>query len=68
MSVSMSDAKIKELFKQAFLELLEERREELYDLFAEVMEDLALANAIQEGAATESVSREAIFEVLEGAG
>ena len=67
MSMSMSDVKIKELFKQAFLELLEERREELYDLFYEVIEDLALANAIREGASTENISRAAVFDVLEGA-
>ena len=37
-TVSMSDAEIKELFKQAFLELLEERQDVLYDLFAEFVD------------------------------
>jgi len=66
-SLSMSDVQIKELFKQALLELLEERRDVIYDLFAEVIEDMALANAIREGESTETVSRAKVFEALEGA-
>ena len=66
-TVSMSDAEIKELFKQAFLELLEERQDVLYDLFAEVIEDLALANAIREGESTETVGRTEVMQALEGA-
>jgi hypothetical protein len=66
-SVSMSDAEIKELFKQAFLELLEERQDVLYDLFAEVIEDFALANAIREGESTEAVGKAEVMKLLEGA-
>ena len=40
---------LKEVFKQAFAELLQERRDLLYDVFTEVLEDIALANAIKEG-------------------
>ena len=66
-TVSMSDAEIKELFKQAFLELLEERQDVLYDLFAEVIEDFALVNAIREGESTEIVGKAEIVRMLEGA-
>ena len=65
--VDVRDREIKELFKQAFLELLEERRDMLYDLFAEVIEDLALANAIREGEPTETVSKAEVMQILEGA-
>ena len=41
------------MFKQAFAELLQERRDLLYDVFIEVLEDIALANAIKEGEETE---------------
>jgi len=51
----------KELFKQTMLELVQGRK----DLFAQVIKDLALANAIKEGEATESVSREQVFQILE---
>lgn len=54
---------LKEVFKQAFAELLQERRDLLYDVFTEVLEDIALANAIKEGEKTEIVSREQIFKL-----
>ena len=54
---------LKEIFKQAFAELLQERRDLLYDVFTEVLEDIALANAIKEGEETEIVSREQVFEL-----
>ncbi|RKU11008.1 hypothetical protein C6502_09355 [Candidatus Poribacteria bacterium] len=54
---------LKEVFKQAFAELLQERRDLLYDVFTEVLEDIALANAIKEGEETEIVSREQVFEL-----
>jgi len=60
---SLNEAQIKELFKQAFLELFQERKDLLYDLFAEVIEDFALANAIKEGESTESVSRAEVFQI-----
>ena len=52
---------LKEIFKQAFAELLQERRDLLYDVFTEVLEDIALANEIKEGEETEIVSREQVF-------
>jgi spore coat polysaccharide biosynthesis protein SpsF (cytidylyltransferase family) len=64
--IPLNETQVKELFKQAFLELLQERRELLYDLFAEVIEDFALARAIEEGESTESVSRAEVFQILEG--
>ena len=64
-NASLSETQVKELLKQAFVELLEERRDLLYDLFAEVIEDLALARAIEQGESTESVSKEEVLEILE---
>jgi len=64
--VSLEEERIKELFKQAMLELFQERKDILYDLFAEVLEDMALVNAIREGESTETVSREEVFQVLDG--
>ena len=63
--VSLEEERIKELFKQAMLELFQERKDVFYDLFAEVLEDMALVNAIREGESTETVSREAVFQVLD---
>ena len=66
MSACLDDQKTKELFKQAMIELLEERKDLIYDLFAEVIEDSLLIRAIQEGETTDSTSREEILEILEG--
>ncbi len=65
MSVSVDEERVKELLKQAMAELLEERRDYFYDLFAEVMEDAALANAIREGEQTEAVERAEILQILD---
>ena len=46
------------------LEAIQENKEVFSDLFAEVIEDIALAKAIKEGEDTETVSREAIFNIL----
>ena len=64
--ISLDEGRIKELMKQAMLELLKERRDLVYDAFAEVIADLALTNAIKEGESTESVKREEVFQTLEG--
>jgi hypothetical protein len=63
---TLDETQIKELFKQAFVELLQERKDLLYELVAEIIEDLALLEAIREGEETEPVRREEVFRVLEG--
>ena len=59
------DMHLKDLLKQAIVEVLEERRDLLRDAFEDVLEDMALNKAIQEGEATDPVSRDDVFEVLE---
>ena len=56
---------LKEVFKQAFAELLQERRDLLYDVFSEVLEDIALANETKEGENTEILGREEVFQIVE---
>lgn len=62
----VQEEQIKNLVKEAILELVREQREVLYDALAEVIEDLALAQAIQEGESTETASRAEVLKVLEG--
>jgi len=64
--IAIDEGQIKEVFKQAIFEVLQEREEWFYDLFTEVIEDFALARAIREGEAEETVGREEIFSILEG--
>ncbi|MDH5704132.1 MAG: hypothetical protein OEY99_07940, partial [Aigarchaeota archaeon] len=57
---TLDETQIKELFKQAFVELLQERKDLLYELVAEIIEDFALVEAIREGEETEPVRREEV--------
>jgi len=63
---TLDETQIKELFKQAFVELLQERKDLLYELVAAIIEDFALLRAIKEGEDTATVRREEVFQVLEG--
>jgi len=63
--ITLDETKLKELMKTAILELLQEHKEVFYDLLAEVIEEIALENAIKEGENTEPVSRDSIFKLLE---
>jgi hypothetical protein len=63
--INLDEIKLKELLKAAIVEVLQEQKEVFSDLFAEIIEDIALEKAIKEGEKTELVSREAIFKILE---
>ncbi len=66
METLIDDTKIKNLFKQAIIEAIEEKKDVVHDLFMDAMEDIALLRAIEEGETTDNVSREDIFEILNG--
>ncbi len=61
---SAGDTQLKDALKLALIEVLEERSDLLRDVLAEVMEDVALARAIQEGEGSETVSRDEVFRAL----
>lgn len=64
-TVLENEERIKELFKMAIVETLEERKDLFSDMFREITEDIALAKAIEEGENSAEVTRSDIFEVLE---
>lgn len=47
--ISLENAKLKQLFKTALLEVLEERKDLLREAIEEALEDIALARAIEVG-------------------
>lgn len=57
---------MKQALKEALVEALHEQRELLYEIFAEVLEDFALTEAIREGRQTEHTERTEVFDILEG--
>lgn len=62
---SIDETQLKDALKLALIEVLEERSDLLRDVLAEVMEDVALVRAIQEGEASDPVSRDDVFRALE---
>ncbi len=63
---AISDLKTKNIFKQAILEVFQEQKEFFSDLFMEAMEDIALMQAMEEVDEDDTVSRDEIFQILEG--
>lgn len=57
---------LKQTLKEALSEALHEERELLHEIFAEVLEDFALGEAVRAGLETQPAIREDIFNVLEG--
>ena len=55
---------LKRTLKEALAETLHEQRELLHEVFAEVLEDFALAEAIREGRRTKPASRAEVFSLL----
>ena len=64
MELTISDKHAKELFKQALVELIQERRDLFYDVMLEAMEEIGLANAIRQGRQDEFVSEDQILAIL----
>jgi hypothetical protein len=63
--ITINSGQLKEALKASIIELFKDNREEFSKLLAEIIEDVAMERAIQEGEETEPVSREAIFKILE---
>jgi ribosomal protein S18 acetylase RimI-like enzyme len=64
-TLNVEEQQLKDILKQALLEIFEERQDLAVALFQETLEDWGLLQAIQEGETTGPVTREAIFDVLE---
>jgi hypothetical protein len=62
----MTQATLTKSLKQALAETLRENREEVRDILAEVIEDVALASAIREGEKSKPIKRDAVMKALSG--
>ena len=67
MELTISDEKTKELLTEVVLELLKTKRNVLYDVVLEALEEVGLANAISEGRKDKFVSEDEIFSIIDGA-
>ncbi len=66
MQTAMDESRLKQVFKEALTEMLEEKPNLFHDIVMEAMEDIALSRAIQEGQESGSATRQEIFDILEG--
>lgn len=65
MEATIDETKLKQLVKEALIDLLDERREFLSELLIEAMEDTAMIRAIQEGEQSPLVDKEEILRQLD---
>ncbi len=63
--ITLDSDQLKELLKMAIVELIRDNRQEVSEFLTEIIEDIAMERAIEEGKDTEVVSREEIFSLLE---
>jgi hypothetical protein len=66
MELTISEKQAKALLKEVLIELLEERRDLFFEMMLEAIEEVGLANAIQEGRQNEFVSEEQVLAILRG--
>jgi hypothetical protein len=63
--ITLDSDQLKELLKMAIVELIRDNRQEVSEFLTEIIEDIAMEKAIEEGKDTDVVSREEIFSLLE---
>ncbi|MBI4546428.1 MAG: hypothetical protein HY707_00500 [Ignavibacteriae bacterium] len=62
--MEIQEKKLKRLLKSAMREAIHEERTLFYDLISEIIEDIGLAKAIDEGKKTKKVPKEEIYKIL----
>ena len=67
MSTMIDEKELKDLVKAAVAEALVEQRTLVKEIVEEAIEEIALAQAIDEGLETKPVTRDEVFHVLESA-
>lgn len=63
-AMAIDESRLRDLFEEALLKVLDQRREWFSELFTEALENTAPVQAIKEGERTAYVSREEVFRLL----
>jgi hypothetical protein len=63
----LDDRRLKQAVKEVLAEKFAQDREWLHGVVAEVLEDMAMAEAIRQGRKSKFVRRDQVFHILEGA-
>ncbi len=61
----INDEKTKEILTEMMIEIIKNRKDLFYEIVVEAIEEIGLANAIQEGREDNFVSEETIFSLLD---
>jgi hypothetical protein len=65
MEIIIKEEEMKSMLEEIVFKLFQEKRELFRDIVEEVLEDMALCKAIEEGRRNEFVSQEKIMKILE---
>jgi len=65
-SINLEETRIKNLFKEALVEVIEENQELVSSVLIDALEDIGLSRAIKEGEKSKTISRDEIFKVFSG--
>jgi hypothetical protein len=60
-----NEEQLKAVFKAAFIEVIEEKKDFFRELVEDAIEEIAQVRAIEEGRQTETINREDVFKLLE---
>lgn len=66
MELTLNEVQAKSILKEIVLELVQERRDLFSEIMVEALEEIGLANAIQEGRQDEFVDEKEIMAIFEG--
>lgn len=66
LNLTLSDEKTKELLTEVIVDLMQSRRELFHEIVLEALEDVGLANAINEDRAGDYVPESEVMSILNG--
>ncbi len=64
MELTINETQAKALMKEALMEMFQEKRDILFEVILEVIEEIGLANAIREGRKNELISEDEVLNIL----
>jgi len=63
-NLNLDETRIKALFKEALVEVIEDNQDLVTSILVEAIEDIGMSRAIAEGEKSKTVTREEVFKVL----
>ncbi len=66
MQTVMDEGRLKQVVKEALVEMLEEKQNIFHDIIVDAMEDIGLSRAIQDGQTSGPTTKQEVFDILEG--